>query len=106
MNTAWIVEDSATLNLQLTRLLQELGYEVQQGDVAQLRLPLVPAPALICVAVVGAGYNGFKLLRQLAAVHHCPRLLLTTSGRSTDFSWGLRAGATAVMAWPPTRDSL
>jgi DNA-binding response OmpR family regulator len=103
---AWVVEDSVTLALQLTRLLQELGYQVQHGDATRLRLPLVPAPALICVALLGTGYNGFKLLRRLAAAHQCPRLLLTASGRRTDFGWGLRAGATAVLAWPPTRDDL
>lgn len=103
---AWVVEDSLTLALQLTRLLQELGYQVQHGDATTLRLPLEPAPALICVALPGTGYNGFKLLRRLASAHQCPRVLLTASGRSTDFGWGLRAGATAVLAWPPSRDAL
>ena len=33
---AWVVEDSLTLALQLTRLLQELGYQVQHGDATAL----------------------------------------------------------------------
>ncbi|HTQ98642.1 MAG TPA: hypothetical protein VMH83_01570 [Candidatus Acidoferrum sp.] len=102
---AWIFEDSATLALQLERLLRELGCQVHRGDVAAPALPPQPPPALICVALLGPQLNGFKLLRRLAA-HNCPKLLLTATGRGSDVGWGLQAGATAVLAWPPTREQL
>lgn len=99
---AWVLEDSVALALQLRRLLETLGYQVHVTDAAQLALPLSPAPALVCVELLGVDSNGFKLLRRLAAVHACPRLLLTASGHSTDHNWGLRAGATAVLQRPCT----
>ncbi len=99
---AVVFEDSATLALQLTRMLAELGFAVQVCDPSLPNLPLQPVPALICVELLGAGSNGFKLLRQLAARHACPRVLLTATGRSTDHNWGRRAGATAVLQRPFT----
>ncbi|MES2606098.1 MAG: response regulator [Pseudomonadota bacterium] len=99
---AWVVEDSAALALQLRRLLETLGYQVCIAEAAQLALPLQPAPKLVCVELVGIDSNGFKLLRRIAAVHDCQRLLLTATGRNTDHNWGLRAGATAVLQRPCT----
>ena len=99
---AFVLDDSAALALQLRRVLEALGYEVYTLDPARLVLPLTPAPALICIELLGLESNGFKLLRQLAAVHECPQLLMTATGRVTDLHWGLRAGATAVLRRPCT----
>lgn len=98
---AWIVEDSATLALLLTRQLQSLGYEVLRLSADAVLLPQPGVPAALCIALLGHDSNGFKLLRRLQR-HQCPRVLLTASGRDTDLEWGLRAGATAVLRWPPT----
>ena len=99
---AVIFEDSATLALQLRRLLEALGFAVQVCDPSTMNLPLQPMPTLICVELLGNNSNGFKLLRELALHHACPRVLVTASGRDTDRHWGLRAGATAVLARPYT----
>ena len=103
---AVVCEESATLALQLQRALEALGFAVQVCDPAGLNLPLHPAPALICVELLGSHRNGFKLLRQLALHHACPRLLLTASGRSSDVYWARRCGATAVLARPFTLQQL
>lgn len=97
---AWVLDDSTALAVQLRRLLETLGYEVCVVEPARIALPLTPTPALICVELLGIDSNGFKLLRQLALAHACPRLLITATGRSTDQHWGLRAGATAVLSRP------
>jgi DNA-binding response OmpR family regulator len=99
---AWVLEDSATLALQLARLLKVLGYQVMVGEPAGVPLPLTPPPTLICVELLSSDSNGFKLLRQLAAHHQCPRLLFTATGRNSDQPWGLLAGATAVLQRPCT----
>lgn len=98
--TAWLVEDSHALALLITRQLQSLGYAVQHVDAEAVLQQQAPAPAALLVALVGQNSNGFRLLRHMKALR-CPRILLTASGRDTDFGWGLRAGATAVLRWPP-----
>ncbi len=103
---AVIFEDSATLALLMTRALHELGFAVQVCDPAAVNLPLQPEPALICVELLSSNSNGFKLLRQLALHHGCPRVLVSASGRSTDQHWGRRAGATAVLMRPFTLKQL
>ena len=103
---AVVCDDSATLALQLSRMLEVLGFAVQVCDPCELNLPLQVEPALICVELLGSYSNGFKLLRRLAVHHKCPRLLLTASGRQADHHWGGRAGATAVLARPFTLQQL
>jgi len=103
---AVVCDDSATLALQLSRMLEELGFVVQVCDPCELNLPLPVEPALICVELLGSHSNGFKLLRRLVVHHKCPRLLLTASGRRADHHWGRRAGATAVLARPFTLQQL
>lgn len=97
---AVIIQESATLGLLLSRQLQGLGFAVEHVQQAAMELPLQPAPDLICLELLYSNGNGFKLLRCLAAHHHCPRLLFTDSGHSSDQNWGLRAGATAVLTRP------
>jgi DNA-binding response OmpR family regulator len=103
---AVVCDDSATLALQLSRMLEALGFAVQVCDPSELNLPLQPEPALICVELLGTNSNGFKLLRRLAAHHQCPQLLLTATGRSTDYNCALRTGATAVLPRPFTLQQL
>jgi two-component system, OmpR family, response regulator len=96
----FLVQDSATLSLQLQRWLHSLGYEVILADCNELEDACNPAPALVCVEVWGVEGNGFKVVRQLAEHYQGPRLLLTGSGRSSDQAWAQRVGASAVLARP------
>ena len=50
--------------------------------------------------------NGFDLLRKLAQRLKCPLVLLTATGRQSDFAWGRNAGAAAVLAYPPDMGAL
>lgn len=103
---AVVIQDSATLALQLGRALEALGFALQVCDPSSLHLPLQPEPALLCVELFGSHGNGFKLLRRLAQHHACPRLLLTSAGRPTDYHWGRLAGATHVLGRPFTLQQL
>jgi DNA-binding response OmpR family regulator len=116
----FLVQDSATLSLQLQRWLHSLGYEVTLAAVHDLDNLCSPSPVLgclesgylksvcvdlacvdlVCVEVWGATGNGFKVLRQLDKHYQGPRVLLTGSGRSSDHAWGQRVGASTVLARP------
>jgi DNA-binding response OmpR family regulator len=121
----FLVQDSATLSLQLQRWLHSLGYAVKLAAVRDVENVCSPSPVLgclesgylesscvdlacvdlscvdlVCVEVWGATGNGFKVLRQLDTYYQGPRVLLTGSGRSSDHAWGQRVGASAVLARP------
>jgi two-component system response regulator PfeR len=97
-----IVEDDHTLNDQLTVMLSNHGYEVDQcfdGD-AGITFATKQQHQLVLLDVMLPGIDGFSLLSILRKTCQIPVIMLTAKGAEEDRIKGLNFGADDYLAKP------
>jgi DNA-binding response OmpR family regulator len=97
-----IIEDDHTLNDQLTVMLSNHGYEVDQcfdGD-AGLTFATKQQHHLVLLDVMLPGIDGFSLLSILRKTCQIPVIMLTAKGAEEDRIKGLNFGADDYLAKP------
>lgn len=106
-----IVDDSATLCVIMTRILQKAGYQVvvaangQEGLIKALH----ERPQCAILDVVLPGMSGFSLCRQLRSMdpqHTLSIIMISTKNTAIDQRWGLRQGADRYLPKPFTEEQL
>jgi DNA-binding response OmpR family regulator len=106
-----IVDDSVTLCLIITRMLQKAGYQVLTASNGRegLNKAMQERPQCVILDVVLPGISGFSLCRQLRALdpqHALSIIMISTKNTPMDQSWGLRQGADHYLPKPFTEQQL
>ena len=101
---ALIVDDSPLLARELALLLADCGFDATRRVDADTLHDGAPGDVdVVFIELVLDERNGFQLLRALAPRSPCPVLLVTGSGRISDYGWARQAGARAVLRRPLDR---
>jgi DNA-binding response OmpR family regulator len=105
MNTALVVEDSATDMQIITRCLYQGGLNVVTANSGEEALAKISShkPDIIILDVVLPGCSGFEVCRELrdaAATSKIPIVMCSTKGGEMDKFWGMKQGANAYLAKP------
>jgi len=100
-----IVDDSATDQKELKKVLEKNGHSVAVTDNGDdgVKLSKSEQPDLILMDVVMQGLNGFQATRQITknpATEHIPVILISSKNQETDRQWGLRQGAKDYLVKP------
>lgn len=106
MKTIFLVDDSTTMLMSLSEILQKAGFNVQtapDGADALNQLKNGLKPDLIITDQNMPGLTGIELIREtrkLAAFRFTPILMLTTESQQAKRQEGKAAGATGWLVKP------
>jgi twitching motility two-component system response regulator PilH len=108
-----VVDDSKTIHLVLTRLLQRHGYETlsaYDGENA-IDLARLHKPALILMDVVMPGLNGFHATREIRKDHDpevaaIPVIIMSGNAQPTEEFWSVKIKANGFIAKPFNEEDL
>jgi two-component system chemotaxis response regulator CheY len=106
MKTIFLVDDSTTMLMSLSEILQKAGFNVQtapDGADALSQLKNGLKPDLIITDQNMPGLTGIELIREtrkLAAFRFTPILMLTTESQQAKRQEGKAAGATGWLVKP------
>jgi twitching motility two-component system response regulator PilH len=111
--TVLVVDDSKTIQVVLTRLLNRHGYETlsaYDGDSA-VELAREKKPALVLMDVVMPGLNGFQATREIRrdsdpAVANMPVIIMSGNAQPTEEFWSVKIKANGFMSKPFSDDEL
>ena len=100
-----IVDDSATDQKELKKILEKNGHDVAITDNGEdgVKLSKSEKPDLILMDVVMQGLNGFQATRQITKnpdTEHIPVILISSKNQETDRQWGMRQGARDYLVKP------
>ncbi len=106
-----VVDDSATDQFAVRRLLEDIGHHVTVANDGQEAVELARrvAPDLVFMDVVMPGLNGFQATRELhrtEETRHIPVIMVTTKDGTADIKWAKRQGASGYIVKPANRDQL
>lgn len=106
MKTIFLVDDSTTMLMSLSEILQKAGFQVEtaaDGASALNRLKDGLKPDLMITDQNMPGLTGIELIREtrkLAAFRFTPILMLTTESQQAKRQEGKAAGATGWLVKP------
>ncbi|NJM12486.1 MAG: response regulator [Synechococcaceae cyanobacterium SM1_2_3] len=106
MKTIFLVDDSTTMLMSLSEILQKAGFQVEtaaDGASALNQLKNGLKPDLIITDQNMPGLTGIELIREtrkLAAFRFTPILMLTTESQQAKRQEGKAAGATGWLVKP------
>jgi two-component system chemotaxis response regulator CheY len=106
MKTVFIVDDSPTILMSLTEILQKAGFQVQKSPNANQALSTLQSgqkPDLIITDLNMPGMNGIdfiKEVRKLAGFRFLPILVLTTESQQAKRQEAKAVGATGWLVKP------
>ena len=106
MKTIFLVDDSTTMLMSLSEILQKAGFQVEtaaDGASALSQLKNGLKPDLIITDQNMPGLTGIELIREtrkLAAFRFTPILMLTTESQQAKRQEGKAAGATGWLVKP------
>ncbi|MBS1229170.1 MAG: two-component system sensor histidine kinase/response regulator [Proteobacteria bacterium] len=112
MSTIMLVDDSATILLTISSILDKAGYEVEKAADAEDALKKFDAGVKIDLLITDLnmpGMNGIELIRtvrQLPAYKYVPILFLTTESHQSKRQEAKAAGASGWIVKPATADEL
>ncbi len=112
MKTILCVDDSTTVLLSLTAILNKAGYiaeKASSGDEALTKLKGTLKPDLIITDLNMPGMNGIEFIKQvrmLANLRFVPILFLTTESQQSKRAEAKAAGATGWLVKPVNGDEL
>jgi two-component system response regulator PfeR len=97
-----IIEDDITLSNQVSRLLEEKGFNTQQSFDGQkgLLTALQESFDLILLDLLLPSLDGFSILNQLRQVKHTPVMMITACGAEQERIEGYRKGADDYLPKP------
>jgi twitching motility two-component system response regulator PilH len=108
-----IVDDSKTIHLVLTRLLQRHGYETLSAYDGENAIDLARShkPALILMDVVMPGLNGFHATREIRKdrdpeVAAIPVVIMSGNAQPTEEFWSVKIKANGFIAKPFNEEDL
>ena len=104
-NKILIVEDSPTIMLHITAILQKKGYELMHAadGMEAVQQAVRKMPNLIVLDIILPKKNGFQVCRQLKTAPKTKNikiLMLTSKTMDSDRFWGLKQGADDYMTKP------
>jgi twitching motility two-component system response regulator PilH len=104
-NKILIVEDSPTIMLHITAILQNKGYELMHAadGMEAVQKAVRKMPNLIVLDIILPKKNGFQVCRQLKTASKTKSikiLMLTSKTMDSDRFWGLKQGADDYMTKP------
>ena len=104
-NKILIVEDSPTIMLHITAILQNKGYELMHAadGMEAVQKAVRKMPNLIVLDIILPKKNGFQVCRQLKTAPKTKNikiLMLTSKTMDSDRFWGLKQGADDYMTKP------
>lgn len=107
----FLVEDSKTETIIITKILEDAGYSVVNAHHAEQALERLRTftPDLIVMDVVMPGQSGFQFIRTLKrdpATCGIPIIICSSKNLQTDRLWGLRQGAKDYVTKPVNAGSL
>ncbi len=110
-NKILIVEDSPTIMLHITAILQNKGYELMHAadGMEAVQKAVRKMPNLIVLDIILPKKNGFQVCRQLKTAPKTKKikiLMLTSKTMNSDRFWGLKQGADDYMTKPFEPDEL
>jgi twitching motility two-component system response regulator PilH len=110
MPTILVVDDSATDQLEIVKILERNQFSVIKASDGKEAVATAKSalPDLIIMDVVMPSLNGFQATRQIcknAATSHIPVILVSGKSQETDRQWGMRQGAKDYLV-KPTEESL
>ena len=100
-----IVDDSETMTLFLSEVLEENGFNTSSaGNATEAWTKMqTERPDLVLLDVVMPGVNGFEFtrhLRRTPGFADLPIILCSSKSMGSDQAWGLRQGATGYITKP------
>ncbi len=106
-----VVDDSPTIVLMLSRMLEQNGYEVSEAGDAESGMEIARTimPHLIFLDIVLPGMNGFEALRRLRrepAMRTIPVIMISGNELATEQFYAQRIGADDFMKKPFSRSEV
>lgn len=106
-----VVDDSPTIVLMLSRMLEQNGYEVSEAGDAETGMEIArnSLPHLIFLDIVLPGMNGFEALRRLRrdpVTRTVPVIMISGNELATEQFYAQRIGADDFMKKPFSRSEV
>jgi twitching motility two-component system response regulator PilH len=106
-----VVDDSPTIVLMLSRMLEQNGYEVIEAGDAEtgMELARTSMPHLVFLDIVLPGMNGFEALRRLRrdpVTRSIPVIMISGNELATEQFYAQRIGADDFMKKPFSRSEV
>lgn len=106
-----VVDDSPTIVLMLSRMLEQNGYEVSEAGDAETGMEIArnSLPHLIFLDIVLPGMNGFEALRRLRRdplTRTVPVIMISGNELATEQFYAQRIGADDFMKKPFSRSEV
>lgn len=112
MKTIFLVDDSATILLSLTSILNKAGYATEKAGSAEEALRKFNTGLKVDLLITDLnmpGMNGIELIREVRKLPACkfmPILFLTTESQQSKRAEAKAAGASGWIVKPATADEL
>ena len=109
MHTILIADDSQTERANLSRILQDAGYEVitaTSGNEARM-MAEERHPDVIFLDIImedGDGYQACRHIRRNPAMANTPIIMVSSKSNPVDIKWAEKLGATGYVVKPYTSD--
>lgn len=111
--TILVVDDSKTIQVVLTRMLAQYGYQTLSAYDGQRAVELTRElkPALILMDVVMPGMNGFQATREIRRdldpeVSAIPVIIMSGNAQPTEEFWSIKIKANGFIAKPFSDEDL
>ncbi len=111
--TILVVDDSKTIQVVLTRMLAQYGYETLSAYDGERAVALVREhrPALVLMDVVMPGMNGFQATREIRKdldpdIAAIPVIIMSGNAQPTEEFWSIKIKANGFIAKPFGDDDL
>lgn len=111
--TVLVVDDSKTIQVVLTRMLSQYGYETLSAYDGERAVALTREhkPALVLMDVVMPGMNGFQATREIRRdldpeIAAIPVIIMSGNAQPTEEFWSIKIKANGFIAKPFSDDEL
>ncbi len=111
--TILVVDDSKTIQVVLTRMLAQYGYQTLSAYDGQRAVELTREikPALILMDVVMPGMNGFQATREIRKdldpeISSIPVIIMSGNAQPTEEFWSIKIKANGFIAKPFSDEEL
>jgi twitching motility two-component system response regulator PilH len=111
--TILVVDDSKTIQVVLTRMLAEYGYQTLSAYDGQRAVDLTHEhkPALVLMDVVMPGMNGFQATREIRKdldpeISSIPVIIMSGNAQPTEEFWSIKIKANGFIAKPFSDEDL
>ncbi len=106
-----IIDDSATERQLLSKLLQEMGYQVDTAETTEGAIPKIAKGnyTAVFLDIVMPDEDGYKFLRNLRANAETAKqyvILCSTKKTKLEIEYGLKRGADDYLPKPVSKESL